>query len=139
MGQFQSGCRAVTGDVSYWRLDVRLGRVLGYGNAFGVELGADCCGGGGGPHPPHFKRFPAPPRIQLKIREPMRKRAESRRSVIIVDFKDLTLDPLHQQGSGLEGGLRTHTKMAQSHRHVNETRNYPRLHTGDRRCDCENL
>ena len=44
-GQSQSGCRAVTGDVKavgggcYWRLEMRLGRVLGYGNAFGVGSG----------------------------------------------------------------------------------------------------
>ena len=45
-GQSQSGCRAVTGDVKavgggggYWRLEMRLGLVLGYGNASRVESG----------------------------------------------------------------------------------------------------
>ena len=42
-GQSQSGCRAVTGDVKavggdgFWRLEMRLGLVLGYGKASGVE------------------------------------------------------------------------------------------------------
>ena len=53
--KFQSGCRAVTGDVKrlggYWRLEMRLGLVLGYGNAFGVESGPECWGGGGNPPP----------------------------------------------------------------------------------------
>ena len=53
-GKFHSGCRAVTGDVKrlgggYWRLEMRLGLVLGYGNAFGVESGPECWGGGGNP------------------------------------------------------------------------------------------
>ena len=52
-----SGCRAVTGDVKrleggYWRLEMRLGLVLGYGNAFGVESGLECWGGGAYPPPP---------------------------------------------------------------------------------------
>ena len=64
-GKFQSGCRAVTGDVKrlaggYWWLEMRLGLMWGYGNAFGVESGPECWGGGGGPPPP-FKRLPAPP------------------------------------------------------------------------------
>ena len=62
-GKFQSGCRAVTGDVKrlgggYWRLEMRLGLVLGDGNAFGVESGPECWGGGGCPPPPPFKQFP---------------------------------------------------------------------------------
>ena len=61
-GKFQSGCRAVTGDVKrlgsgYWRLEMRLGLVWGYGDAFGVESGPECWGGGEG-GPPRFKRFP---------------------------------------------------------------------------------
>ena len=60
-GKLQSGCRAVTGDVKrsgggYWRLEMRLGLVLGYGDAFGVESGPECWGGGG--YPPPFKQFP---------------------------------------------------------------------------------
>ena len=43
----------------FWRLEMRLGRVLGYGNAFGVESGPECWGEGV-PPPPLFKRFPAP-------------------------------------------------------------------------------
>ena len=41
--QSQSSCRVVTGDVKavggggFWRLEMRVGLVLGYGNAFGVE------------------------------------------------------------------------------------------------------
>ena len=58
--KFQSGCRAVTGDVKrwgggYWRLEMRLGLVWGYRDAFGVESGPECGGGGGDPP---FKRFP---------------------------------------------------------------------------------
>ena len=57
-GKFQSGCRAVMGDVKrlgggYWRLEMRLVLVLGYGNAFGVESGPKCWGGG-----PPAPRFP---------------------------------------------------------------------------------
>ena len=43
----------VTADVTavggggYWRLEMRLGLLLGYGNAFGVESGPECWGGGG--------------------------------------------------------------------------------------------
>ena len=56
-GKFQSGCRAVAGDVKrlgggYWRLELRLGLVSGYGNAFGVESGQECWGEGGTPLPP---------------------------------------------------------------------------------------
>ena len=63
-GKFQSGCRAVTGDVKrlgggYWRLEMRLGLVLGYGNAFGVESGPECWGGGG--YPPPLQAIPCPP------------------------------------------------------------------------------
>ena len=55
-GKFQSGCRAVTGDVKrlgggYCRLEMQLGLVLGYGNAFGVESGPECWGGGVPPPP----------------------------------------------------------------------------------------
>ena len=32
----------------YWRLERRLGLVLGDGNAFGVESGPECSAGGGG-------------------------------------------------------------------------------------------
>ena len=60
-GKFQSGCRAVTGDVKrlrggYWPLEMRLGLVWGYRDAFGVESGPECWGGGRG-DPPPFKRF----------------------------------------------------------------------------------
>ena len=41
----------------YWRLEMRLRRVLGYGNAFGVEAGPEC--GGGGTLPPPLKQRPA--------------------------------------------------------------------------------
>ena len=63
-GKFQSGCPVVTGDVKrlgggYWRLEMRLGLVLGDGNAFGGESGPECWGGG--VPPPPFKQFPAPP------------------------------------------------------------------------------
>ena len=56
-GEFQSGCRAVTGDVKqlgggYWRLELRLGLVLGYGNAFGVESVKSGRGRGAPPPPP---------------------------------------------------------------------------------------
>ena len=44
------------GGGGFWRLEKRLGLVLGYGNTFWVESGQ--CGGGG--TPPPFKRFPAP-------------------------------------------------------------------------------
>ena len=58
----------VTGDVKrleggYWRLEMRLGLVLRYGDAFGVESGPECAGGEGGTGPP-FKRalcHPPPP------------------------------------------------------------------------------
>ena len=64
LGKFQSGRRAVTGDVKrlgggYWRLEMRLGLVLGYGNAFGVELGPEGWGGGGYPSP--VEATPPPP------------------------------------------------------------------------------
>ena len=59
-GQSHSGCRAVAGDVKavggggFWRLGMRFGLVLGYGNAFGVE--AVQCGRGRGVLPlPPFK------------------------------------------------------------------------------------
>ena len=54
--QSQSGGRAVTGDVKavggggFWRLEMRLGLVLGYGNAFGGE--SVQWGGGRGDTPP---------------------------------------------------------------------------------------
>ena len=56
-GKFQSRCRAVTGDVKrlgggYWRLEMRLALVLGSGNAFGLESGAECWGGRGVTPPP---------------------------------------------------------------------------------------
>ena len=60
-GQSQSGWRAVTGYLKavggggYWRLEMRLGLVLGYGNAFG---GKSVQWQGGGEYPPPFKRFP---------------------------------------------------------------------------------
>ena len=62
--KFQSGCRAVTGGVKrlgggYWRLEMRLGPGLGYGNAFGVESGPECWGGGGYP-PPLPEAIPCP-------------------------------------------------------------------------------
>ena len=41
----------------YWRLEMRLGLVLGYGNAFRVESGPECWRGEGVPPPP-FKRCP---------------------------------------------------------------------------------
>ena len=53
-GKVRSGCRAVTGDVTairgggYWRLAMRLGLVLGYGNAFWGRVSAGVLGGGGG-------------------------------------------------------------------------------------------
>ena len=50
---------AAGGGGGYWRLEMRLGLVLGYGNAFGVESGPECWGRGGYPPPP-LKRFPAP-------------------------------------------------------------------------------
>ena len=68
MGQSQSGCRAVTGDVQagwgggFWRLEMRLGLVFGYGNAFGVEL----VQWGRGP----FKRFPTLPLRPPKASKP---------------------------------------------------------------------
>ena len=46
--------KAVGGVGGYWRLEMRLGLVLGYGNSFGVESGQ----WGGGSPPPPFKRFP---------------------------------------------------------------------------------
>ena len=65
-GKFQSGCRAVTGDVKqlgggYWRLEMRLGLVLGYGNACGVESGPECWGGEPPPPPPSSNSLPNPP------------------------------------------------------------------------------
>ena len=60
-GQSRSGCRAGTGDMKavggggFSRLEKRLGLVLGYGNAFGVE---SVQWGGGRGVPPPFKRFP---------------------------------------------------------------------------------
>ena len=33
------------GGIGYWRLEMRLGLVLGYGTAFGVESGPECWGG----------------------------------------------------------------------------------------------
>ena len=50
----QSGHRALGG--GYWRLEMRLGPVLGYGTAFGVESGPECWEGGGSS--PLLKRFP---------------------------------------------------------------------------------
>ena len=41
----------------YWRLEMRLGLMLGYGNAFGVESGPECWGGEGYPPPP-FQAIP---------------------------------------------------------------------------------
>ena len=41
----------------YWQLEMRLGLVLGYGNAFGVESRPECWREGG--YPPLFKRIPA--------------------------------------------------------------------------------
>ena len=60
-GKFQSCRIAVTGDVKrlgggYWRLEMRLGRVSGYGNAFGVESGPKRWGGGG--YPPPLEAIP---------------------------------------------------------------------------------
>ena len=61
-GQFQSGCRAVTGHVKavggggYWRLEMRLGLALGYGKPLGWSQGRSVGVGGG--TPPPFKRFP---------------------------------------------------------------------------------
>ena len=46
------------GGGGFWRLEMRLGLVLGYGNAFGVESG-QWGGGRGVTPPPPFKRFPA--------------------------------------------------------------------------------
>ena len=43
------------GGDGYWRLDMRLGLVLGYGNAFGAEWGPECWG----VPPPPFKPCPA--------------------------------------------------------------------------------
>ena len=65
-GKFQSGCRAVTGDVKrlgggYWRLEMRLGLVLGYRDAFGVESGPECWGGGWGDPPPPSSDFQPTP------------------------------------------------------------------------------
>ena len=63
-GEFQSGCRAVTGDVKrlgggYWRLEMRLGAGVGvWGCLWGV-VRAGVLGGRGVPPPPLFKRFPA--------------------------------------------------------------------------------
>ena len=58
-GQFQSGRRAVTGDVKAvvgWAVtggwECGWGLVLGCGNAFRVESGPECWGGGRGPPPP---------------------------------------------------------------------------------------
>ena len=64
--QSRSGCRAVTGDVKavggggFWRLEMRLGLVLGYGNALGVESG-QWGGGEGGAPPPPLQAIPCPP------------------------------------------------------------------------------
>ena len=64
----------VTGDVKqlgggYWRLEMRLGLMLGYGNAFGGESGPECWGGRG--TPPPFKRFPgATPRFWTQTTPP---------------------------------------------------------------------
>ena len=68
VGQFQSGCRAVTWDVKAvvggaavtggWKCG--WGRCWGMGMPFGVESGPECWGGGRYPAPPLFKRFPAP-------------------------------------------------------------------------------
>ena len=60
-GKLQSGCRAVTGDVKrlgggFWRLEMRLGLVLGCGHAWG-RVRAGVLGGRGVPPPP-FKQFP---------------------------------------------------------------------------------
>ena len=61
-GKFQSGGRAVTGDAKrlqggYWRLEMRLGLVLGFGECVWGQIRAGVSGGGS-PHPPQFKRFP---------------------------------------------------------------------------------
>ena len=60
-GKFQSGCRAVTGDV-----EAVGGRLLAVGNAVGAGVGVQECLWGrvragvlGGGYPPPFKRFPA--------------------------------------------------------------------------------
>ena len=63
-GGHRGSPRAVTGDVKrlgggYWRLGMRLGRVVGYGNAFGAESVPECWGGGS-PLPPPL-RFEAIP------------------------------------------------------------------------------
>ena len=64
-GKFQSGCRAVTGDVKRlaavtggWKCG--WGWCWGMGMPFGGESGPESWGGGGYPPSP-FKQFPAPP------------------------------------------------------------------------------
>ena len=49
-------CESGLGGGGYWRLEMRLGLVLGYGNAVGIE--AVQWGGGRGESPLPFKRFP---------------------------------------------------------------------------------
>ena len=60
-GKFQSGCRAVTGDVKrlgggYWRLEMRLGAGVGVWGCLWGRVRAGVLGGGG--TTPPFKRFP---------------------------------------------------------------------------------
>ena len=51
--------QGAVGGGGFWRLEMRSGLVLGYGNAFGVES-VQWGGGRGTTPPPHFKRFSAP-------------------------------------------------------------------------------
>ena len=55
------GCESGWGVGGYWRLEMRLGLVLGYGNAFGVESG-QWGGGRGVSPPPPPQAIPSPPR-----------------------------------------------------------------------------
>ena len=71
-GQSQSGCGAFTGGVTavggYWRLEMRLVLVLGYGNAFAVESRPECLGGGGVAPLPSRDALPPPPKKEHPAR-----------------------------------------------------------------------
>ena len=49
------GCQSGWGVGGFWRLEMRLVLVLGYGNAFGVDQGS---GEGGGGYPPPLQAIP---------------------------------------------------------------------------------
>ena len=60
------GCESGWGVGGYWRLEMRLGLVLGYGNAFGVGSGQ--WGGGSPPPPLQAIPWPGPPQLRSQAR-----------------------------------------------------------------------